>query len=175
MVMPFSEAEEIFQAEKTLIQPMKWDSSSKSGRNQSCLECRVEIAESLPRGVLFRAIAYPRFLETFTFQLECERLEARAHITLYRLEVNPLKAHTNKFFGPEEIQGDFFPAGTTHEHDFHDGLTQDGQLRDNSCAQARRMTMPLPDFTTALGLVCSRINIVNGAQVPKPPSQGSLF
>jgi len=148
MVMPFSEAEEIFQAEKTLIQPMKWDSSSKSGRNQSCLECRVEIAESLPRGVLFRAIAYPRFLETFTFQLECERLEARAHITLYRLEVNPLKAHTNKFFGPEEIQGDFFPAGTTHEHDFHDGLTQDGQLRDN---------------------------IVNGAQVPKPPSQGSLF
>ena len=173
--MPFAEAEEIFRAEKSLIRPLRWESSSKSGRNQTCLECRVEISEALPRGVYFRAIAYPRFLHTFTFQLECERLEARAHVTLYRLEVNPLKAHTNKFFGPEELQGEFFPAGKSHEHDFHDSLTDKGELRSNSCAQARALTVPQSDFATALSIVCSRINVVNGSEIPIPPSQGSLF
>ncbi len=173
--MPFAEAEEIFRASKTLVRPLSWDSSSKSGRNQSCLECRVEFGSAMPRGVFFRAITYPRFLETFTFQLECERLEARAHVTLYRLEVNPLSAHTNKFYGAPEIQGEFFPAGKTHEHDFHDSLTDTGGLRSNSCAQARAITLPSSDFATALRIVCSRINIVNGLIMPNPPSQGSLF
>ena len=175
MPIPFEEAEAIFRAEKSLIRPFRWESASKSGRNQSCLECRVQIAEALPRGIFFRAIAYPRFLDTFTFQLECERLEARAHVTLYRLEVNPLNAHTNKFFGPDEIQGDFFPVGKTHEHDFHDSLTETGELRSNSCAQARALADPPSDFATALRIVCSRINVVNGTEIPNPPQQGSLF
>lgn len=175
MVIPFAEAEEIYQAEKTLFGPLKWVSPSSSGRNQTCMECRVQVAAALPRGVFFRAIAYPRFLKTFTFQLDCNRVETRVHVTLYRLEVNPLRAHTNKPFGPENIRSLFFQAGQSHEHDFHDNLTEDGELRSESCFQARPLSVPPSDFATALAMVCGRINIVNGSDVPNPPLQGALF
>lgn len=175
MVISRAEAEEIFHAKKTLVGPFRWISPSKSGRDQSCMECMIEMDSAFPRGVFFRAIAYPRFLETFTFQLDCDRIEARAHITLYRLEVKPLRQHTNKFYGPEEIQGLRIPSGQSHEHNFRDNLTEKGELRDNGCAQARSLDASLLDFATALEFVCAKINVANGSDVPNPPSQGALI
>ena len=136
-MISFAEAEEIYHSEKTLVGPYQWMFPSNSGRNQSCLTCKVEIADALPRGVLFRATAHPRFFDTFTFQLECTRLDSPSHIPLYRLEVKPLSTHTNKFYGPEELQGMSFSAGTSHQHDFHDNLTENGEIRDIRLPQAR--------------------------------------
>jgi hypothetical protein len=130
---------------------------------------------AVPRGVVFRAIAYPTHLRSFTFQLECERPEARAHVVLYRLEVAPFRQHANKFYGAPDINGRYFPAGETHEHDFHDSLQPDGSLRDNACEQARPVADTPQDFATALVRVCSRINIINGGDIPPPESQGALL
>ncbi len=174
-MISFSEAEEIYQSEKTLVGPYQWIFPSNSGRNQSCLTCKVEMAGALPRGVLFRATAYPTFLDTFTFQLECASLSSRSGIPLYRLEVNPLSAHTNRFYGPEELRGLRLPARTSHEHDFHDNLTENGDIRNTSLPQARPMKIELSDFATALGFVCDKVNIANRSDVPHPPSQGVLL
>lgn len=176
MPIPISEAEHIFSAQKELLAPIIWSTRSKSDRNQLCLECRVRLKEGvIPRGIFFRAVAYPTHLRTYTFQLECERPEARSHVTLYRLEVRPFRQHSNKMYGPDDINGLYFPPGETHEHDFHDSLEPDGSLRENSCEQARSVVGPLQDFATALARVCSRINIINGGDVPSPNPQGALL
>lgn len=176
MPIPYDEAEHIFSTPKRLLAPLMWDSTSRYCNNQSSIECRVQIDGSvIPRGVTFRIITYPTHLRTFTFQLECERKEVRAHVILYRLEIAPFRHHTNKLYGKIEINGGFFPAGETHEHDFHDSLTPEGKLRSNSCEQARAVPHPPYDFATALVRVCSRINIINGDIVPSPLAQGALF
>jgi hypothetical protein len=155
---------------------MEWDSRTGGSKDQVCLECRVRMDGGvIPRGVFFRVITFPAFLDTFTFQLDCDRPEARAHVTLYRLEIAPIRKHTNKMYGPDDIAGRVFEAGETHEHDFHDSLTATGELRTATCEQARPVLSPPHDFATALARVCSRINIVNGGDLPPPRAQGYLF
>lgn len=135
---------------------MVWDSSSWNGKNQKCLECRVQMDGTvIPRGVIFRIVTYPEFINSLTFQLECDRPDTRSHVTLYRLEVAPFRPHPNKLYGPDDINGRYFDAGETHEHDFHDSLTMDGALRTVSCEQARPIVDPPHDFATALARVCS--------------------
>jgi hypothetical protein len=176
MLIPYAEADHIFRSQKRLLKPMEWDSRFWGGREQKCLECRLRMdGGAVPRGVFFRIVSYPEFLDALTFQLECERPEARGHVTLFRLEVAPFRSHMNKLYGPDDINGRYFAAGETHEHDFHDSLTQDGNLRMSSCEQARAIPNPPNDFATALARVCSRINIVNGDDLPTPRTQGSLF
>jgi hypothetical protein len=176
MLIPYPEADHIFRAQKRLLEPMEWDSRSRGGREHKCLECRIQMdGGAVPRGVFFRIVTYPEFLDSLTFQLECERPEARGHVTLYRLEVALFRSHMNKVYGHDEINGRFFAAGETHEHDFHDSLTQDGNLRMSSCEQARPVIDPPHDFATALARVCSRINIINGNELSAPHTQGSLF
>ena len=176
MPILYDEAEHIFSTPKRLLAPLTWSSSSRNGNNQSSIDCRVQVDGTvIPRGVIFRIIAFPTHLRTFTFQLECERQDVRAHVTLYRLEVAPFRLHPNKMYGPNEINGRIFPAGETHEHDFHDSLTSEMKLRASSCEQARAVPDAPHDFATALARVCSRINIINGAIVPPPLAQGDLF
>lgn len=175
MPMSFQDAEHIFTVEKRLLGPFRWTEPAR-GRNQTSIICNVELSGgSIPRGVFFRAIAYPEHLNAFTFQLECEKFNARAHITLYRLEVSPFRPHTNGFYGPDDLQGQYFGAGDTHEHDFHDSLTQDGELRAKPCDLARQIIVSPEDFPTARAIVCSRINIINGDDLPSPPAQGALL
>ncbi len=81
----------------------------------------------------------------------------------------------NKLYGPDDMSGLLFAAGETHEHIFYDSLRNDGSLRANACEQARRIENPPRDFPTALSLVCSRINILNGTEVPNPGDQGMLL
>ena len=175
MPIPFREAEHIFSAPKVLLKPMAW-SDVANGHRQVCLTAPVALNEgAVPRGVLFRCYAYPAHLSVFTFQLDCERYEMRRRIELYRLEVCPFRPHTNKCYGPDEINGRYFAPEETHEHDFHDSLTEAGDLRVNSCEQARPIERPPTDFATACDVFCRRINIVNGDEIPPPPAQGQLF
>lgn len=176
MIIPCDEADHIFRSPKRLLSPMEWGYRTGGGIEQVYLECRVQMdGGAVPRGVFFRVITYPAFLSTFTFQLDCDRPEARTHVPLYRLEIAPIRRHTNKMYGPDDIAGRLFAAGETHEHDFHDSLTETGELRTASCEQARPVLNPPHDFATALARVCSRINIVNGEDLPSPRTQGSLF
>jgi len=100
---------------------------------------------------------------------------ARSRIPLYRLEVNPLRPHTNAFIGPEALHGLYFAAGCTHEHDFHDSLTKDGTLRKNPLAIAREAVVDPADFSNGLAVFCNKVNLVNGSDIPAPPAQGAFL
>jgi len=123
-----------------------------------------------------RITAYPAHFHAFTFQLDCAISDnACSRIPLYRLEVNPLRAHTNIFIGPDNLHGLYFAAGCTHEHDFHDSLTKDGKLPKNPLAIARKVIVDPADFSNGLAVFCNRVNLVNGSDIPTPPSQGAFL
>jgi hypothetical protein len=168
-------ANAIFDGRKRLVAPFEWRPNARNGQDHHLFECRVEMGGGIRQGIIFRIVTYPRGLESYTYQLECENQDTRSNIPLYRLDLKPIKAHVNMLFGSDEVNGLYFEAGVTHEHDFRDSLTADGQLRSNSCVQARLVADPPQDFATALVRVCSRINVINSGDVPLPPSQGSLF
>lgn len=176
MPIPLDEAEKMFSEPKVLLKPFEWITPSKSGRNQLCLEVAATFESgSLRRGLIFRCVAYPTHLSSYTFQLDCEQLDARQRVALYRLEVLPFRPHVNKCYGGDDLSGRYFEAYESHEHDFHDSLTPNGELRKNACEQARAIEDSLGDFSSAMLRVCSRINIINGVDVPQPPTQGALF
>lgn len=177
MPLEFEIADRIFQTRKRLLRPMRWRSveSKKQNEQLRCLECRVEVAGGVPRGVLFRVTVFPGSLARATFQLECDLPTGRSHIALYRLELRSRRGHTNKLYGPDELAGLIIPADRTHEHLFYDSLRKDGLLRSNPCEQARLVDDPPQNFPNALALVCSRINIINGSDTPNPGDQGLLL
>lgn len=177
MPIPFEVADRIFRAEKQLLRPLKWESVEGKKRNEQRrkLECRVEVDGSIPRGVFFRITMFPRSLTRMTFQLETDMPSGRKHVPLYRLEMEPMRPHMNKMYGPDEINGIYIAAGQAHEHVFYDSLTEEGDLRSNPCEQARTLSEIPGDFATALGLVCHRISIENGDLLPSPGDQGDLL
>jgi len=89
--------------------------------------------------------------------------------------MEPIRPHQNKMYGTDDINGAKVAAGQTHEHVFYDSLKNDQSLRKNACEQARALNQVLPDYPTGLQFVCSRINIINGADLPAPGDQGSLL
>lgn len=177
MPIAFEIADHIFRAEKLLLKPFQWHAvaAKRANEQRKKLECRVEVAGAVPRGVFFRITVYPRSLARASFQLECDLPSGRSHVPLYRLEVDPLRPHVNKPYGPDEINGLPVDAGQTHEHVFYDSLKAGNVLRANACEQARIVNNPPRDFPTGLGLACSRINVVNGHEVPSPGDQGQLL
>jgi hypothetical protein len=176
MPIQFEIAESIFVAEKQLISPVWRDIQNVTQSEQHRkLECRVAVTGGVPRGVTFRITLFPRNLNSAKFQLECDRPDIKSRVPLYRLELAPLSAHLNGSYGTDEINGLYIDPGVTHEHDFHDSLTKDGQLRLRSCEQARIVANPPSDFATALRYVCSRINVINAQDVPNPGTQGWLL
>lgn len=177
MPIPFSEADHIFSSAKRLLRPLMWDERSGARKNdtRTCLEARVEISGAVPRGVFFRIVSHPGSLVHVTFQLEVEKIGSRFKPALYRFELSPLRAHTNKLYGNDDINGVFIDAGVPHEHVFYDSLKADGELRSRPDEQARIVTDPPTDFTTSLEHVCSRINIINGGDIPPLKRQGALL
>jgi hypothetical protein len=177
MAVTFELAEQIFHSEKWLMKPIIWKSVIDRNKleQQRRLECRVRIDGGVPRGVFFRITVFPRSLCRATFQLECDTPDNRTHTPLYRLDLNPVNAHTNKLYGDDEINGRFFPPDMSHEHFFRDSITQDGRLRARTDEQARAVVKPIPDFATALSLVCTRIFLRNGDEIPNPGDQGMLL
>lgn len=139
------------------------------------LEARIAIGNGVRRGVFFRIVIYPRSLTRVTFQLECDLPEGRNHVPLYRFELNPLRSHANKLYGPDEINGIFIDAGVPHEHIFYDSLRKDGAVRKNACEQGRIVNEPPSDFSNALEFVCHKINILNFKDIPNPGDQGQLL
>lgn len=152
MSIPFSEADHIFKSPKLLLQPLIWDErvDQRKYDTRTCLEARVEIVGTVPRGVFFRIISHPGSLARVTFQLDVERDGSRSKQVLYRFELSPARPHTNKLYGDDEINGLFIDAGVPHEHVFYDNLKSDGELRTRSDEQARIVASPPEDFTNAL-------------------------
>lgn len=178
MVMRFDDADHIFKCPKRLKKPLRWESIPKNNSaSEHCrrLECRVEIDGGIRRGVFFRIIVYPGSLTRVTFQLETEQANGRSRGVLYRFELNPLRPHTNKLYGPDEVNGLRIDAGVPHEHVFYDSLSSDGCLRKRCDEQGRIVHDPPEDFPTALAYVCRRINLLNGSDVPNPGDQGLLL
>jgi len=178
MVMPFDDADHIFKCAKRLKKPLRWESIPKNNSaSEHCrrLECRVESDGGIRRGVFFRIIVYPGSLTRLTFQLETEQANGRSRATLYRFELNPPRPHTNKLYGPNDVNGLFIDAGLPHEHVFYDSLNSDGSLRKRCDEQGRIVDNPPADFATALVYVCRRINMINGSDVPSPGDQGLLL
>ncbi|EDP65151.1 hypothetical protein BAL199_01354 [alpha proteobacterium BAL199] len=177
MPIAFEIADRIFREEKQLLRPFRWRSVESKNMNEQrrCLECRVDVAGGVPRGVQFRITVYPGSLARATFQLECDLPAGRTHVPLYRLELGPRRGHMNKLYGTGDLPGLILAAGETHEHLFYDSLRSDKSLRASAVEQARRIETPPADFPTALALVCSRNNIINGSDIPNPGDQGRLL
>lgn len=178
MPISYDDAHAIFTSEKRLLRPLRWASVPKSNNKTEYLrklEARVQIEAGVPRGVFFRVLVYPGSLTHATFQLDCDLPSGRTNIALYRFELNPVRAHTNKLYGPDDINGIFIDAGVPHEHLFYDSLCQDGSLRKRTDEQARIVENPPKDFPTALDYVCRRTNITNGGDMPNPGDQGQLL
>ena len=177
MPIPFELADRIFQAEKRLLKPLKWKAvvSPKGNEQRRLLECRVAVDGGVLRGVFFRIRVLPGSLARAVFQLECDLPASRVHVPLYRLEVQPLRGHTNRLYGPNEINGRLFSPGETHEHVFYDSLKKDRTLRSNACEQARRVEVEIKNFSTGLRFACDRIKITNAEDVPPPGDQGILL
>jgi hypothetical protein len=177
MPIPFQEADLIFRSEKRLVPPCRWEpiENREKKEEKRRLETRIEMGGGIRRGIWFRAMLFPRYLNTACFQLECQMPDRRQRVTLYRFEWNPIQAHTNKMYGPPEVNGLYIGPGQTHEHSFYDGLKDDGELRSQPDEQAREVRDRMPDFGSGLAYVCSRINVMNGDAVPLPGDQGFLL
>lgn len=175
--MPFDDADRIFNSEKRLLGPFRWESVPNSSANEHRrrFETRVTIGNGIRRGVFFRIIVYPRSLTRLTYQLDCDLPAGRTHVPLYRFELNPPRPHANKPYGPDEINGLFIDAGVPHEHVFYDSLRRDGTLRNEACEQGRIVGNPPSNFANALEYVCRKVNIVNCSDVPNPGDQGQLL
>lgn len=177
MPIPFREADIIFKSSKRLLRPLTWGEKVGSRKNdtRTCLESRVEIAGIVPRGVFFRIVSHPGSLARVTFQLEVEKNGSRVKLVLYRFELSPARPHANKLYGDDDINGVFIDAGIPHEHVVYDSLKADGELRTRPDEQGRIVTNPPTDFTTSLAHVCSRINVMNGGDIPPLKRQGALL
>lgn len=180
MALTLDEARDLMEREKYLVfdrrrmwQPL----DNREGRvEKHCFEARIAVAGALPRGVWFRAICWPRFLYRGTFQLECDQPNKRTHHVLYRLEWRPLLAHTNPYKGPSELHGMHFLAGETHHHSCMDhALGEQNRILSGDVGCARPISPDFQKFDEALGYACDRLNIRNGAEIPKPGDQGALF
>lgn len=150
MAISYDDAHQIFIAEKRLLKPLKWESVSKGNSKTEILrklETRVQINAAVPRGVFFRILIHPASLTNVIFQLDCEGSSGRTNIALYRFELDPIRPHSNKPFGPDDINGLYIPAGVTHEHLFYDCVTQDRRLRTRTDQQARIVEDPPKDFS----------------------------
>ena len=177
MTISFDVADKIFSTEKTLLKPLSWKQIEveRQARQRCKLECRVEVEGGVPRGVFFRISAYPFSMEQMTFQLEADLPDARRHVPLYRLEIDPIKPHLNKMYGGADLSGMFIDAGQNHEHIFYDSLTKENRLRSNSVEQARAIEEVFHDYSHAVDYVCKKISLMNCEIVPPPPGQGALF
>lgn len=180
MPIPFETANRIYTSEKHLLKPMQWrlvvENRKKVNSARQALECRIQIDSSIPRGVWFRITIFPASFSCICFQLECDLPDgARTHVPLYRLELHPIRAHLNKPYGGDEVNGLLIDAGQTHEHSFYDSLNTDWSLRTSACEQARVVVNPPTDFDAGLSYVCAKLNIENNLVVPRPENQGDLL
>ncbi|MEP3180385.1 MAG: hypothetical protein ABJO45_12620 [Lentilitoribacter sp.] len=179
MPIDFEIVDKIFCTQKYLLPPFDWKTvpASNTKEQRQCFETRIKLEGTIPRGVWFRITIFPGSLIRSVFQLECDIPNSRTHVPLYRLELDPLTAHTNKLYGDDEVNGVFIDAGVTHEHIFYDSLKPGNILRKpNRCdEQARIVKDPPSDFAHALSYVAVKIELQNADQIPHPNAQGLLF
>ena len=181
MGLSLTDARWLVECEKRLIvRDSVWATrpprTSKSGETHT-FECRVGTAGALPRGLWFRVVLFPRYPDTATIQLECDRPDSRSHMTLYRVEWRPLSGHMNALDGrPEEFAGMRFEPGDTHEHSCLDHAFGPSDLIEPPGVHLARPISPdFQDFAQVLAHACGKLRITNGDAVPPPKDQGSFI
>jgi len=175
MSISLAEARTIIETPKRLIDIRDWHVKPNRETRAALYvyEARVRLAQSIPRGIWFRAHVFPAYPDTAKFQLDCEQPGTRAHLPLYRLEWRPVIPHTNGFAGPPELQGLFIPRGRTHEHIcFDHAVEHEGRLRAGGVECARPIEPDFQTFSEALGRACAMLSIENCGEIPKPHDQG---
>ncbi len=178
MTIGLHEAKLLIECEKQLVALAEWKPvENREGRAEKHIfEARIAIDGTLPRGLWFRILVYPRFLNCGTFQLDCDKPGSRSHHTLYRLEWRPIRGHINGQHGPPEYRGLPFRPGETHHHCCLDHTVDaEGRIRAGDVQCARPIVPDFRNFDEALAFACDTLRIWNRADIPRPGDQGALF
>lgn len=175
MWLGVAEAKSFIECEKRLIEISGWHPEKNRAEKHIC-EARVAIEGVLPRGLWFRSIVYPRLPDSATFQLDCDRPNARNHHVLYRLDWRPQKPHQNGFIGPIEHRGRSFAARETHDHICLDHVVEgEERIRSGDVQCARPVKPEFKKFAEALAFACVKLNLQNCSDIPEPGDQWALF
>jgi hypothetical protein len=178
MTISIDDAKWILEAHKRLIGIREWEMKPDKGRTSvvSTFEARIEINGTMPRGVWLRALVRPRYMDSATFQLECDLPGSRSHLPLYRLDWRPLSIHVNGNRGPEHLRGLMFGAGESHEHICLDhAIEHEGRIRAGGVQTATKIYPDFASYQDALAYVCGKLRLVNCADIPPVRDLGSLF
>ena len=167
-----------FDGEKNLTCSMKWRVQRFETRTpRSIFECLVALSSGIvPNGLKFRVSCRPQYPNSFSFQLECNHPVNKSNLPIYRLELEPLRAHKNQPDAPGELSGLSIDRYVTHEHHFRDNVAPDRQmLNESSDKHARIVEDPPTNFDGAIAFLSVKLNIRNLTDIPRPRDQGVLL
>lgn len=135
----------------------------------------MQINETLPRGLWFRATRWHQYPDVATIQLECDLPDTRAHLALYRLDWHPFNTHKNGPIGSPVLANRFFDVGETHEHSCMNHIgSVDQELMANFPLCAAPVAREFSIFHDALTRACAILNITNCDDIPPSLLQPEL-
>jgi hypothetical protein len=161
---------------KQLINLTHWESGNDKQANRTwALKSRIQTQKTIPRGLWFRVTVWEKWPNVAVIQLECDLPIVRAHIVLYRFELNPFGTHTNFGDGPRPLADKFIDSGVNHEHSygFYEGMP-DLTLVAGWDPFADIVSDPIDDLDAALDYVCAKLNISNRSGIVMPQLQSRL-
>ncbi|MDE2444994.1 MAG: hypothetical protein KGO94_02375 [Alphaproteobacteria bacterium] len=182
MTVKLSQAKDLLKAQKSLLlapngHAVQWQAGAdRSGKTSICkFECRVRTAATLPRGLWVRMQVSQSYPSIATIQLDTDFPNVRAHLPLYRLDLQPHGSHVNRNEGPTALAALFIDAGVSHDHSYslYDD-EPDLDLKADQSPVAKPLVDQSMDFEQALTYVCSTLNIDNRKDIPIVPLQGLL-
>lgn len=182
MTVKLSQAKALLTVQKLLLlapsgHAVQWQAGiDRNGKTSVWkFECRVRTATTLPRGLWFRMQVSQPYPSTSTIQMDSDFPQSRAHLPLYRLDLQPHGTHLNRNEGPLALAALFIEAGISHEHSYlpYDD-NPDMDLKADQSPVAAPLTDQSMDFEQSLTYVCSILNIDNRKDIPIVPLQGQL-
>ena len=182
MTVKLSQAKALLTVQKSILlspngHAVQWQAGmDRFGRTSIWkFECRVRTAATLPRGLWFRMQVSQLHPSTATIQLDSDFPLSRAHLPLYRLDLQPHGSHLNRNEGPTSLAALFIDAGVSHDHSYlvYDD-SPDLDLQPDQSPVATPLTDQSMDFDQALTYVCGILNIDNRKDIPIVPLQGQL-
>lgn len=179
MGLSLSDAKQLLGCNKEIVAGAVWKERTNDHKaaTRRCFESRLRLDGVLPRGLWFRVVVFPQFPDKATIQMDCEQPRTKTNVTMYRLEWRPLSGHTNAMDGtPEEFAGLYFEPGDTHEHCCLDhAVPMEDRIKVGGVHLARPVVPDFLNYSQVLSYACDRLRIGNGATIPPPGDQQSLF
>lgn len=182
MTIKLSQAKALLTVEKSLLlasngHAVQWQAGVERNSKASIwkFECRVRTFSTIPRGLWFRMQISQPYPSTATIQLDCDFPFSRAHLPLYRLDLQPHGTHVNRNEGPPPLAALFIDAGISHDHSYLPYEDDpDLDLKADQSPVAAPLIEQSMDFEQALIYACSILNIDNRKDIPVVPLQGQL-